>query len=324
MRLGLLMPPFGVEPTEFALRAESLGYESLWMSELWASSAVVRMAELAVRTDSIELGTAVLNVYSRTPAVLAMTAATLDRLSDGRFTLGVGTSTRKAVEDLHGMEFENPARRAHETIELTKAFLESEDRVSYEGQVFHAADFQALGADVPVYHAALGQANRRVVARLCDGWIPHNIPFPELPDAFEYVADHAERAGRDPDAITVAPYVPAAVADDPEEARDALRGHIAYYVGNGRGYERAVATRFPEEADRIAREWRDGDRATATSHITDDMLAALGVAGTPEEARDQLREIASMDTVDGPLLTIPNNATQLAEQTIEALAPDEL
>lgn len=324
MRLGLLVPPFGVEPTEFALRAESLGYESLWMSELWASSAVVRTAELAVHTDEIELGTAVLNVFSRTPAVLAMTAATLDRLSDGRFTLGVGTSTRKAVEDLHGMEFENPMRRAHETIELTKAFLESEGRVSYEGQVFHAADFQALGADVPVYHAALGQANRRVVARLCDGWIPHNIPFPELPDAFEYIADHAERAGRDPDAITVAPYVPAAVADDPEDAREALRGHIAYYIGSGRGYERAVALRFPEEADRIASQWRDGDRARATASVTDDMLAALGVAGTPEVARDQLRELASMDTVDRPLLTVPNNATQLAEQTIEELAPAEL
>lgn len=324
MRLGLLVPPFGVEPAEIASRAESLGYESLWMSELWASSAVVRTAELAVHTDEIELGTAVLNVYSRTPAVLAMTAATLDRLSDGRFTLGVGTSTQKAVEDLHGMAFENPVRRAHETIELTTAFLESDGSVSYEGELFHTADFQPLGADVPIYHAALGRANRRVVARLCDGWIPHNIPFPELPDAFEYIADHAERAGRDPDAITVAPYVPAAVADDPEEAREALRGHIAYYVGNGRGYEQAVASQFPEEADRIAREWRDGDRSTATSYVSNDMIAALGVAGTPEEARTQLREIASMDAVDRPLLTVPNNATRLAEQTIEALAPAEL
>lgn len=323
MRLGLLLPPFGVESTEFAHNAESLGYESLWMPELWGSSSVVRLAELAVCTDDIELGTAILNVFSRTPAVLAMTAATLDRLSDGRFTLGVGTSTQKAVEDLHGMSFENPVRRAHETIELTRAYLGSE-RVSYEGQVFQTADFPSLGVDVPIYHAALGSANRRVVARLCDGWIPHNIPFPELPESFEYIAEHAENAGRDPSAITVAPYVPAAVSDDPTEARDAIRGHIAYYVGNGRGYERAVATQFPEKAERIARAWRDGDRTAATSEVTDPMLTALGVAGTPEQARAQLRELLSMDTIDRPMLTIPNNATELADQTIEALAPTAL
>lgn len=324
MRIGVVIPPFGVDPVSFARRAESLGYESAWMGELWLSSSVVTLSEVAVHTEEIELGTAILNVFSRTPAVLAVTAGTLDRLSEGRFTLGLGTSTRKAIEDLHGMSFANPVRRAHETIELTRAFLESESRVSYDGELFTVADFPALGVEVPIYHAALGRANRRVVARLCDGWIPHNIPFPDLPAAFEYVAEHAERAGRDPSSITVAPYVPAAVADDPEDARDALRGHIAYYVGNGRGYERAVASQFPDAADRIAWEWRDGNRATATAHVTDEMIGALGVAGSPEQAREQLQEIIAMDVVDRPLLTIPNNATRLAERTIETLTPDSL
>jgi 5,10-methylenetetrahydromethanopterin reductase len=130
--------------------------------------------------------------------------------------------------------------------------------------VFHAADFSSLGADVPIYHAALEAANRRVVARPCDGWIPHNIPFPELSDAFEYIAEHAEENGRNEEEITVAPYVPAAVADDSAVARDAIRGHIAYYVGSGSGYERAVASRFPDEAERVVAEWRDGNRSAAT------------------------------------------------------------
>lgn len=325
-RLGLLLPSLGDESVDVALRAELLGYDSLWIPELWGSSAVVKLAELAVRTDEIRIGTAILNVFSRTPAVLAMTAATLDELSDGRFTLGVGTSTEKAVEDLHGMDFENPnpVRRAHETIELTKAFLTGEGRVSYDGEVFHAADFPPLDADVPLYHAALGKANRRVVARLCDGWIPHNIPFSELADAFEYVAEHAEENGRDPSDITVAPYVPAAVADNADDARDAIRGHIAYYVGSGSGYERAVTSRFPDEAERIATEWRDGNRAAATAHVTDEMVLALGVAGTPDEAREQLRELASMDAIDQPLLVIPSNATEHTEQTVEELAPQSL
>ena len=256
--------------------------------------------------------------------MLAVTAATLDRVSDGRFTLGVGTSTRKAVEDLHGMDFDdpNPVRRAHETIELTKRFLGGDGRVEYDGEAFQVADFPSLGADVPVYHAALGKANRRVVARLCDGWIPHNVPFPDLAESFDYVAHHAREADRDPDDVTVAPYVPACVSDDGSEARRMVREHIAYYVGNGEGYERAVAGRFPDEAERVAERWRSGERGEAADAVTDGMVAALGVAGTPDEAREQLRDVAGMDVVDRPLLTIPNSAGHLAERTLEELAPE--
>ncbi len=326
MHLGVLVPATVSDPTDFAIRAEELGYDSAWVPELWHESAIVRLADVAARTDRIELGTAIVNVYSRTPAVLAMTAATLDRVSDGRFTLGVGTSTRKAIEDLHGMEWDdpNPVRRAHECIELTKQYLADDGRVNYDGEVFHAADFPALGADVPIYHAALGKANRRVVARLCDGWIPHNVPFRDLPEAFEYVAEHAEEAGRDPDDIAVAPYVPACVSDDGEEARQRVREHLAYYVGNGRGYERAVARRFPEDAERVATLWRGRDRGEAVAAVTDEMVRALGVAGDGEEAREQLREVAAVDVIDRPLVTIPNGAGDLAERTIEELAPERL
>lgn len=320
MTRGLLLPHLGPDPADVAVRAEELGYGSVWLGELWGTSSVVTLAEIATRTSEIELGTAILNVFSRTPAVLAMTAASLDDASDGRFSLGVGTSTPKVVEDLHGVPFDRPVRRAHETIELTKQFLTDDGRVDYDGEVFQVADFPSLGADVPVYHAALGTANRRVVARLCDGWIPHNVPFPDLPEAFDYVREHAPER-RDPDEIDVAPYVPAAVSDEPEEARDAVRGHVAYYVGNGEGYRRAVATRFPDEAERVAEAWRQGDREEAASRVTDGMVAALGVAGTPADAREQFAAIEAMDVVDRPLVTVPTDATDLAERTVAALAP---
>jgi alkanesulfonate monooxygenase SsuD/methylene tetrahydromethanopterin reductase-like flavin-dependent oxidoreductase (luciferase family) len=218
---------------------------------------------------------------------------------------------------------------AHEAIELTKRFLGSEGRVNYDGEAFQAADFPALGVDVPVYHAALGEANRRVVARLCDGWIPHNVPFPDLREQFDYVAEHARAADRDPDGITVAPYVPAAVADDPDEACDAIRSHVAYYVGNGKGYERAVAGRFPDETAEVAAYWRgDGrerDREAATGAVTDEMVAALGVAGAPEDAREQLREVAAIDVVDRPLVSVPQNASpKLSERTVKELSPERL
>lgn len=324
MHLGALLPTLdGTDPVDLAIRAEEWGYDSVWVGELWGRSAVVTLAEIACRTEKIGLGTAIANVFSRSPATLAMTARSLDDVSGGRVTLGVGTSTRKAIEDLHGTDFSRPVRRAHETISLIKRFTSSsEEPVRYDGELFRVADFPPLDADVPVYHAALGPANRRVVGRLCDGWIPHNVPFPDLDDAFEEVEKAARETGRDPEKITVAPYVPAAVSDDATSARAAIRGHVAYYVGSGEGYRNAVGSRFPEEADAIAAAWQNGERDGAASEVTDEMVSALGVCGTPEEARTQLRDLAATPIVDRPLVIAPQQAgADLAERTLEALAP---
>ena len=324
MPTDLLLPLVtDTDPTNLAVRAEKLGYDGLWLGELWGTSSFVQLTDIAAHTGEISLGTAIVNVFSRSPAVLAMTAASLDRVSGGRFRLGVGTSTKKVVEDLHGMDWAdpNPVRRAHETIELTRAYLRDDGRVHYEGTIFDVHDFPSLDVDVPIYHAALGEANRRVVARLCDGWIPHNVPFPDLDAAFAYIVDQAEEAGRD-GSIEVAPYVPAAVSDDVHEARDVIRGHVAYYVGNGRGYERAVATRFPDEARAVADAWRNGDRTTAAANVTDEMVEALGVAGTPDRAREQFQAIADIDCVTRPLVTIPSNADdETTMRTITELSP---
>jgi len=325
MRTGILVPQFGLDaPGDFGERAERLGYDSVWSPELWGRSGIVHLSDIAVRTSEIDIGTAIVNVFSRTPAVLAMDTASLQEISDGRMHLGLGTSTEKVVEDLHDMSFDNPVRHAHETIELVNAFLSEEGTVAYDGEVHHAADFPSLDADVPVYHAALGTANRRVVARLCDGWIPHNIPWPDLADAYEYVTEHAAEADRDGEDIEVAPYVPAAVSDDPSDARDAIRGHVAYYVGNGEGYRNAVAGRFPDEADAVADAWRSGDRSGAAGEVTDEMVEALGIAGTPEAARELLVALVEDTPIDRPLVTVPNNAVEeLGDRTVEELAPEK-
>ncbi|MFC6719323.1 LLM class flavin-dependent oxidoreductase [Natrialbaceae archaeon GCM10025810] len=325
--VGLMVTAFGdVDLGEVAERAEGLGYDAVWVGELWGASGVVQATEMACRTEDIRIGTAILNVYSRSPAVLAMTAASLTDVFDDRFTLGLGTSTPKAVEDLHGMDFDRPVRRAHETIEVIRSFTgrstDPGDRVSYDGELLEVADFPAVDAPVPIYHAGLGPANRRVVGRLCDGWIPHNIPFSELADAFEVVAEAARERDRDPDEITIAPYVPSAVSEDPEEAREVIRGHVAYYVGSGEGYRRAVATRFPDEADRIAEAWRNGDRREAADAVTDEMVDDLGVASTPDEAGERLETLVEDAGIDHPIVVIPEPASrELTEATIDALAP---
>lgn len=322
MPTGILVPTDRDDVAAFAARAERLGYDSVWTGELWGRDAFVALTRAAEATDRIDLGTAIVNIYGRSPATIAQAAATLDRAADGRARVGLGTSTPKAIEDLHGIPFDQPARHLHETTELVSEFLRGEGRISYEGKLFEVADFPALDRDVPVYAAALGPANRRATGRTADGWLPHNIPFEHLSEAFETIRDTARERDRDPAEITVAPYVPAAASDDPEAARRAVRGHLAYYVGSGEGYRKAVAQSFPEAAEAVAEAWREGDREAARESVTDEMLAALAVAGTPEQAREQFAEVAALDVVDEPLVVVPDGTPEnVARQTVEALAP---
>jgi alkanesulfonate monooxygenase SsuD/methylene tetrahydromethanopterin reductase-like flavin-dependent oxidoreductase (luciferase family) len=323
MPTSVLAPEDWDDVAGLAEDAESLGYHGIWMTELWGRDAFAALAHAATVTDDLELGTAIVNVYGRSPATLAQAAATVAEIAGDRVRLGLGTSTEKAIEDLHGMPFENPPRRLHETVELTREFLTAEGRVDYEGEVFDVADFPSLGRDLPIYAAALGPANRRATGRTADGWLPHNIPFGHLDEAFETVAETAREAGRDPAAIETAPYVPAAVSDDPEEAKAAIRGHVAYYVGSGEGYRRAVAEHF-DAADDVAEAWRSGDRGDARAAVTDEMVEALGVAGTPEQARQQFDDVAAIDAIDEPILVIPvGTGTEMAEYTISELAPEK-
>lgn len=324
MDVGLILPDVdGIEPAELASRAESLGFESVWKSELWGENAFVELAAAAARTDQVRLGTAVVNVFSRSPAVIAMGAASLDRLSGGRGVIGLGVSTPKAIEDLHGQSYERPIRRTHESAELVRKFLSGEGRVAYDGEVFSVADFPALEADVPVYNAALGPANRRVTGRLCDGWLPHNVPLSHLEEAFEVVAEAAREVGRDPDEIEVAPWVHVAVSDDPAEAREAVRGIVAYYVGSGEGYRKSVGAAYPEVADRIASAWRDGDRDRARGHVTDELVRDLGCAGTAEDVREELRALADHPVIDTPLVNLPPGLDgDAVDRTLEAVAPE--
>jgi alkanesulfonate monooxygenase SsuD/methylene tetrahydromethanopterin reductase-like flavin-dependent oxidoreductase (luciferase family) len=323
MHLGVVVPRVEDHSTvDLAVEAEEWGYDSVWLNELWGASSVVELTDVATRTDEVELGTAILNVFSRSPAVLAMTATTLDRVSDGRAVLGLGTSTARSVENMHSMAFERPVRRAHETIDIVKRLTTGDERVSYDGEVVSVEGVPPLGREVPVYHAALGPANRRVVARLADGWLPHMIPFSELDSAFDYIAETAREADRDPAEITVAPYVPAVVHEDADRATEELRQHIAYYVGSGEGYRRAVAETYPDRAERVADAWGAGDRGEATELVTDEMAADLGIAGTPEQAREKRDSVADRDVVDRLLLTVPQQVEgELARETIRALGP---
>ncbi len=323
MDIGFRLPQGSVDPVELARQAESLGYASVWAGELWGADAFVTLGRIAAATDRVGLGTAIVNVYSRTPATLAMAAATLDEASDGRARLGLGASTERAIEGLHGLDYDRPVRRTHETAAIVGEILGGDEPVSYDGEVLAVSNVPPLDADVPLYNAALGPANRRATGRLFDGWLPHNVPLDRLDEAFETIAAAARAAERNPDAIQVAPYVPTAVTEDEATAREQIAGHVAYYVGSGAGYRRAVATAFPDEAETVAERWADGEREGARDAVTDEMVESLGIAGTPETARQRFHALADRSLIDEALV-VPAGRPDADRvwRTIEALAPD--
>ncbi len=328
MDLGIRLPTTsGSHPADFAEKAEERGFESVWQGELWGWNVFVQLAEVAQRTSDVRIGTSIVNVYSRSPAVLAMSANSLDRLADSEVVLGLGVSTPTIVEGLHSMAFDQPVRRTHETAELVQRFLsDTDESVSYDGEIFQVGSFSPLGADVQIHNAALGPANLRATGRVCDGWMPNNVPFSAFEDVFGTIADAARNAGRDPDDIERAPWIHVAVNDeDPDAARDVIRNSVAYYVGSGDGYRNVVKRAFPEQADRVADAWQSGNHDEARSAVTDEMVEDLACAGTAEAATAKLRSLVDEQPIDLPIVDIPPFAgDDIVEQSFEAVAPDQL
>jgi alkanesulfonate monooxygenase SsuD/methylene tetrahydromethanopterin reductase-like flavin-dependent oxidoreductase (luciferase family) len=330
MSLGIVLPKTSSQPRrpagdagDFGRRVEALGYDSLWTTEGWGRDSFVELTHVATRTDELGLGTSIVNVYSRTPAVLAMASASLAELSEGRFVLGLGAGHPYSIEGIHGMDWTRPVGRTRETIELVDRFTGGGE-FPYRGEVFDVDGAEPFDVDVPVANAALGETNRRVTGKLADGWLPFNIPLPSLESAFETVAEAAREAGRDPGEITVTPWIPTAVSEDREEALSLLRENVVNYVGGFQddAYKNALAQHFPDQAESIANAERADDHEAALSAVSDEMIRAVGIAGRPEEARAQLAEIQAMAVVDTPIVSVPSAATEaVVDTTVETLAP---
>lgn len=328
MQLGVRIPDSNeIDDVDFCQRAEDeWGYESVWAGELWGTDIFVRLTTIASQTSSIGLGVGIANVFSRSPATLAMAGASLQDDSSGRVKFGVGPGSRKTIEDLHGLTFERPIRRIHESVELIQRFTRGNDEtVSYDGKVFTVDEIPSLGTGFPIYNAALGPANRRVTGRLCDGWLPHNAPLSNLENLFEEIRSAAESAGRNPDSIEVRPFVPVAVDPDPEVAYATLRKHIAYYAGSSSGYRNALAAEFSGDVSEIAATWNDGEHDEAAELVPDSMVDGIGIAGDPEDARETLRSLYDRDIVDALVLVVPLQADrEITMQTFDAVSPRNL
>ncbi|MDL5360947.1 TIGR04024 family LLM class F420-dependent oxidoreductase [Halalkalicoccus sp. NIPERK01] len=311
----------------YARRAERAGYGRVWSPETWGRDAVASLAVLAERTDSIGLGSSILPVYSRSPALLGQSAATLQEVSEGRFRLGIGPSGPAVIEGWHGAAFDRPLRRTRECVEVVRRVLSGE-RVEYDGEVFQLSGFRLRSkppeTPPPVDVAGLGPKSVELAGRFADGW--HAVVF--TPDGVrERLADlerGADLGNRDPSELRTTLSLTCCALEDRERARELARQHTAFYVGGmGTYYRKSLARQgYEEEANAVAAAWGSGEREEALGAIPDDLLDDLCAAGTPEEARGMIERFESVEGLDALAVSFPRGATEdEIETTIEALAP---
>lgn len=315
VKLGLslgYLPP-GASPhelVELGCQAEALGYDSVWVAEAWGSDAVTLLTWLAARTTRIKVGTAVMQIPARTPAMTAMTAATLDLLCEGRFLLGLGTSGPQVVEGWHGQPWGRPLLRTREYVEIVRRALRREV-LEFHGEhydiPYRGPGASGLGiplklmlrplrAELPIYLAALGPRSVALAAEIADGWLPLLVS----PERYEAVfgpalAEGLARAGREAGALEVAAGVPVVVDEDLEAARERLKPHVALYVGGmgarGRNFYNALVCRYGYEAEaaRIQDLYLQGKRAEAAAAVPDRLVDEVALVGPRERIAERLQ-----------------------------------
>lgn len=286
------------ELIECVRAADDCGYDSFWMPETWERDAFSILAELATRTRRIHLATGIVNIFSRSPALLAMSAATLDEISGGRFRLGLGTSGARVIEDFHGIKFDNPLVRLRETIQIIRLLLAGE-QADFEGRCFKLArfklGFKPLRSRIPIYVAALARKSLNQLGELADGWLPVHWPREQLQDGIAQIRAGANAAGRDLGEIEIAPFVNVVVSEDAASARRRARLPVAYYVGGMGNYYHASLSRlgFQAEADLIRKLWQAGRPKEAIKAVTDEMIDRIAICGPLAQARARIDELYS-------------------------------
>lgn len=333
MKLGLNLPYEGSlsfpEAVELARRAEALGFESVWMPEAYGTDAISILGALAASTERIELGTGIVNVFSRTPALLAQSAATLDLISGGRFILGLGTSGHQVISGWHGVPFDQPLQRMRETVAIVRQVLRRE-RLVFDGEVFHLDKglkllARPLRETVPIYLATLTPGGLRLTGELADGWIP-TLFSPEHMDVFRPELEAGARvSGRSLDSLAIAPHVPVSIDDDRARAREALKPWVALYVGGmgsrSKNFYNDLISRygFADDARTLQELYLGGKQLEAIRRVPDALVDAISLAGPASYIRERLALWASAGVTT--LLASVHGKTQPDRlRTLELLA----
>jgi F420-dependent oxidoreductase-like protein len=317
-----------------AVAADRLGYDSVWMPEAYGSDAVTMLAFIAARTSTIKLATGVLQMPARTPSNVAMTAMTLDELSEGRLVLGLGVSGPQVVEGWHGVPYGKPLAMTREYVEIIRTILRREEPLRFDGKVFHIpltpdttplkSSMRPRRADVPIVLAANGPKNIALAAEIADGWLP-TMYAPEHDDVTAGpIAEGLARRQPHLGAFTVTTGVQAFVGDDIDRCRDLARPYLALYIGGmgtrEQNFYKDIVTRYGygDDASVIQDLYLTGRQQEAAAAIPDALVDMLSLVGPREVVRDRLAVWAE-SRVDTLIIRSTDIPTL---ETVKAIADD--
>jgi probable F420-dependent oxidoreductase len=331
MRLGITPPVemAGVAAAvELSARAEALGYTDVFSSEVGSADAFSPLAALAVQTSRVRLGTALVPVFTRPPALLAMTAASLQALCGGRFVLGIGTSTRHIVERWMGLEFGGPVERVREYVLALRRLLAGE-KVSLDGGAIRVHGFRRQAEavpEVPIHVGALGPRMCRLAGSVADG-VQFALMTPDgVRSALGEVRVGMRDVGRDPAGFDVVLRIPIAVDEPRDLVRELARRLLTGYAVVPTYAATLVRQGFGSAADATIEAWRDGDRQRAVSLLPDEIVDAFFVHGDVDECLARLHAYRDAGVRTPVLMHLSVGASaeeRVARITaqIEALAP---
>ena len=313
MRLGLGLGYSGARvhvDLQAVQDAERLGYHSVWTAESYGSDAVVPLAWVGALTYRIHLGTAIVQMAARTPAMTAMTAMTLDALSGGRALLGLGVSGPQVVEGWHGQPFGKPLGRTREYVSIVRAILARERLLEHAGEhyqiPYRGPGATGLGkplrstvharADLPIYLAAIGPKNVALAAEIADGWLPVFFSPGRAGLFREALAEGFARGGvpEKRERFDVAPMAPVVIGRELDACRAQVKPRLALYVGGmgarGRNFYFDLACRYGYEAEaaRIQELYLTGRRPEAEAAVPDALVDEVALCGPPERIRERL------------------------------------
>ena len=292
----------GASVARQARLAEELGYDSVWVGEAYGTDAVTPLTWAAACTERLRIGSAIMQIPARTPAATAMTALTLDRLSGGRFRMGLGMSGPQVVEGWHGRPFRRPLATTEEYVDIVRQIFRAEGKVQLDGEIFQVPYSGPAGrgvgkamrsafkpTSIPILLAAIGPKNVQLALRIADGllpmlWNPHR--------AHQVYGDVIARAASG--TFELAPTVPVAVGDDIEACRDVVRPMLATYIG-GMGsretnfYNQAVRRYgYEEVAEQVQNLYLEGHRDEAIAAVPATLVDELALVGPAGHIAEQL------------------------------------
>ena len=330
MRLGVLA---GIgrdwhESVEKVRIADSLGYELVATGEAWGPSSIPWMTLLAAHTRTIQIGTSILNTYSRSPGAIAQEFAALETISGGRMVCGLGSSGHRVIEHFHGVPFGTPLRRIREYVDIINTLIKG-DRLNYEGRIFSMnrgfrLDYDRPRDHVPIYIAAITPKSIRQTGEIADGIFPIHWPKNRFGSLRADLSDASTAVGRDANSVTIAPftnvYVLSGASGDDEKAWLAARQPLFHYVNRmGDFYWNMLASNgFEAEVTASRAAWSQRDMEGAVNAISADMVREIQVIGPIESVAEQLAE-RSASGAELQLVQMPGGSIAEAGHRLEAL-----